>query len=247
MPFINIGGVLCHHGIPGMEWGKRRFQNPDGSLTEAGKRRYAKNIKRRVRQSPTEGGGRSVASKEVASDILTQPNMMGMEGVYETVSGRRDRLETLRKKLAEFDDSPEKEQARQQAYDETYSIMERDFPDELASMIQANGGSKTGLDAYHDFDTLMDGVLDDCYNAAQDAWSKRVYNGRVSVDAVQKAQKAYQESCSWATEELLGRYGKQRVKVNSAIGSSHYVKLENILADAFKLMDSTPIDWWPKD
>lgn len=30
---------LQHHGIQGQKWGVRRFQNPDGSLTEAGKRR----------------------------------------------------------------------------------------------------------------------------------------------------------------------------------------------------------------
>ena len=24
---------ICHHGIKGMHWGVRRFQNPDGSLT----------------------------------------------------------------------------------------------------------------------------------------------------------------------------------------------------------------------
>lgn len=31
---------LSHHGIKGMRWGIRRFQNPDGSLTDEGKRRY---------------------------------------------------------------------------------------------------------------------------------------------------------------------------------------------------------------
>lgn len=30
-----------HHGIKGMKWGRRRFQNADGSLTLAGKKRYA--------------------------------------------------------------------------------------------------------------------------------------------------------------------------------------------------------------
>lgn len=30
---------LYHHGIKGMKWGLRRFQNPDGSYTDAGKRR----------------------------------------------------------------------------------------------------------------------------------------------------------------------------------------------------------------
>lgn len=31
---------LYHHGIKGQKWGIRRFQNPDGSLTPEGKRRY---------------------------------------------------------------------------------------------------------------------------------------------------------------------------------------------------------------
>lgn len=33
---------MAHYGIPGMRWGRRRFQNKDGSLTPAGQKRYAK-------------------------------------------------------------------------------------------------------------------------------------------------------------------------------------------------------------
>lgn len=32
--------TLCHHGIKGQKWGVRRYQNPDGSLTAAGKKRF---------------------------------------------------------------------------------------------------------------------------------------------------------------------------------------------------------------
>ncbi len=32
---------LYHYGRKGMKWGVRRYQNKDGSLTDAGKRRYA--------------------------------------------------------------------------------------------------------------------------------------------------------------------------------------------------------------
>lgn len=34
--------ILAHHGIKGQKWYVRRFQNEDGSLTEAGKKRYQK-------------------------------------------------------------------------------------------------------------------------------------------------------------------------------------------------------------
>lgn len=38
---------LKHHGVLGMKWGRRRYQNKDGSLTEAGKKRVAKLDKER--------------------------------------------------------------------------------------------------------------------------------------------------------------------------------------------------------
>lgn len=37
--------VLYHHGVKGMKWGIRRYQNKDGSLTPAGKQRERQKTK----------------------------------------------------------------------------------------------------------------------------------------------------------------------------------------------------------
>ena len=42
---------LAHHGILGQKWGIRRYQNADGSLTEAGKKRYGSDGERSAKQT----------------------------------------------------------------------------------------------------------------------------------------------------------------------------------------------------
>ena len=37
-----MSNELTHHGIKGQKWGVRRFQNKDGSLTDAGKKKISK-------------------------------------------------------------------------------------------------------------------------------------------------------------------------------------------------------------
>lgn len=49
MDYVIVDGELCHFGIKGMKWGIRRYQNEDGTLTAAGKKRAAKGQKKQAR------------------------------------------------------------------------------------------------------------------------------------------------------------------------------------------------------
>lgn len=49
---------LYHHGTKGMKWGHRRYQNEDGSLTAAGKKRYARDAREKGYDKEDESGTR---------------------------------------------------------------------------------------------------------------------------------------------------------------------------------------------
>lgn len=67
---------LYHHGIKGMHWGVRRYQNPDGTYTDAGKRHERAADDRRARQEAKQQrtwnakNASQLSDKELTDQIL---------------------------------------------------------------------------------------------------------------------------------------------------------------------------------
>ena len=80
---------LYHWGIKGMKWGVRRFQNPDGSLTPAGKKRYsAEGGEGEEKPNYAPKAPKKNASDYTDDELRTQINRMQMEKQYRDLAGQ---------------------------------------------------------------------------------------------------------------------------------------------------------------
>lgn len=63
---------LAHHGIKGQKWGVRRYQNDDGTYTEAGKKRYAKEIERDAKDFLRKDAGLSRREARKGAKVIAE-------------------------------------------------------------------------------------------------------------------------------------------------------------------------------
>lgn len=86
---------LLHYGIRGMKWGIRRYQNEDGTLTEAGVRRYRGDKKAAAyellsskRSNDISKNKEYISAINTATRYLTDPNYTKMREQLNSVRGR---------------------------------------------------------------------------------------------------------------------------------------------------------------
>ena len=100
---------LYHHGVRGMHWGIRRYQNPDGTLTDKGRKRYQKDLNKLDAHAAQDADDSRVYKKRGDEYIAKakEAREAGQEGIAKKheldAKKMYDKMEKLGKRAKEYE------------------------------------------------------------------------------------------------------------------------------------------------
>ena len=235
------GSFLEHHGILGQKWGIRRFQNYDGTLKNAGKKRQSKDrVKKRAerkaaRAEKKEAKAQAKAEKKEAKEEEARKNLRAdIDKAIANVDFKK--ISELKGQMT--DDDLLKLSKRAQALGKTAENLDKYKkglpPSTFDKVIKGLGAVKTGADAVvnaHkaftslreefglDTKSILNSVDDSDSNGGSKNNEPDIFDrikettGKIAKDAANKASEAYQQK---KTEKQL-KEASDRIKDNETL------------------------------
>lgn len=209
---------LSHYGILGMKWGVRRYQNPDGTLTAAGKERYYGKEASDKLAKELRGYRDYVGSKGNGSRYTRLANSVPMKTVAASVRKLWDVSEQLNEKARKTERNFEK---RKDLDRWIRRAAEEDWKEQNRNGSLENEGWTFGdwfnMYKYDDFDQGQRTTRSFDYwlkESGEKEAKEYLRNEKMSS----AADKQYREECKKAVQAFLGEHGNEKVTWKSTWG-----------------------------
>ena len=120
--YVYKDGELMHWGVPGMKWGVRRYQNKNGTLTAAGKKRYEKELEK------TKNEARILRNRQITANKFKRLEEMKANNKVKKaeLDGAAENKRLIGKKSKKASSNePQKKTVREMSNDEIRAKIER--------------------------------------------------------------------------------------------------------------------------
>ena len=205
---------LAHYGIKGMKWGVRRFQNSDGSYTDKGRKRYAKQIEKHER---LEAKQRNKNSKHLVKELKAEYDNGQKQFINQPgrlTDAYENKLRDSIRKVVTDDDRKRIKEAGDAYFDKIIEVDKAENEiDKMATKYAKeyyNQEMKMNPHMYTD-SRSKEKLKDFAYvEYGLDKAMKKIDIDKLEED-VEKYEKLYMKECEAVTEKLLGKYGKTKL------------------------------------